>query len=132
MSAPIPFAVSSISGPVTTDVTTSAVWAPEMLVSMAASVTPLPMPAMMSAPPVPHVNAAIHERIDGVNRANHAKKTRPTRALTLEAPTASAAVEPAAPSIAPINSWARAGMLRMINTIELTVSAVVDRRAGCV
>ena len=53
---------------------------------------------------MPHANAAIHERIDGVNRANHAKKTRPTRALTHEAPTASAAVELVAPSIAPRTS----------------------------
>ena len=50
------------------------------------------MPAIMSAPPVPHVNAAIHDRTDEVNRATQAKKRRPTRALTHDALTASAAV----------------------------------------
>ena len=88
------------------------------------------MPAIMSAPPVPHVNAAIHDRIDGVNRAAQAKKRRPMRALTHEALTASAAVELVAPSIAPRTSWASAGMPMTIKMIEHTVRARDEGRAG--
>ena len=104
MSTPMPFAFSSTTGPVTTEVTKSTAESLMLVDSTAASIRPFPMPAIKSAPPVPHVNAAIHERIDGVNRAAQAKKRRPMRALTHEALTARAAVELLAPSIAPRTS----------------------------
>ena len=88
------------------------------------------MPAIMSAPPVPHVNAAIHDRTDGVNRDTQAKKRRPTRALTHDALTASAAVVLVVPSIAPTTSWASAGIPMTIKMIEHTVRARDEGRAG--
>ena len=129
MSTPMPFAVSSTTGPVTTEVTKSTAESLMLVDSTAASMRPLPIPAIMSAPPVPHANAAIHDRTDGANRATQAKKRRPTTALTHDALTASAAAELLAPSIAPRTSWASAGMPMTIKTIEHTVRARDEGRA---
>ena len=113
-----------MTGPVTTEVTNSAVDSSSPLASMAGSTIPLPKPEMISAPPVPHAKAAIQARALGRRRAIHARKIRPTIALRLEAPTAShTSVAEVTPSNARLNSYTAHGTLTAMRTRELMVAA---------